>query len=406
MSGVNPGRLAALRALIGVEGGAHAEDLLERLAPREDRDRRLAWALVMGVLRRQGALDSLLQPHLKQPLERLDAPVRVALRLGAYELRATRVPTHAAVSQAVEGCRRAGAPRAAGLVNAVLRKVGPGALPEDPFLDLPTWLQQRWSGWGEWVARLAEPAPVALALRSSTSGPEGVELEPVIMGDEEVQDLVFARKISGRLDELPGFAEGDWWVMDPSAALTADLCLRWWEGEAPRVLDACAAPGGKSLRLASRGAEVRCTDTSAERLALLGENAARVGFTLPARVHDWLDGTAEDLGSFDIVLVDAPCTGLGTVRRHPEIKWRRLPSDPAAMALRQRRILKHASTRVRDGGLLVYSVCSTEPEEGEGVVASLKGWKVVHRWSSTPPKGDEDGFQVFGLIATDTGPVT
>lgn len=398
MSRVNPGRLAALRALVGVDGGAHAEDLLDELAPRADRDRRLAWALVLGVLRRRGAVDHLLQPFLRQPLEQLDPPVRAALRLGAYELRATRVPVHAAVSQAVEACRAAGARRAAGLVNAVLRKVGGGELPADPFLDLPPWLRERWHGWGDWVARLGEPAPTCLALRPGAEVPASLELREARL-DGEVLPHAGWLGVGGRVEELEGYEAGGWWVMDPAAIRTADLCLRWSDLAAPRVLDACAAPGGKALRLASLGAEVRCTDSSASRLRRLAENAARADLPLVARVHDWLEGPGEALGSFDVVLVDAPCTGLGTVRRHPEIKWRRLPTDPAAMALRQRRILRNAATRVRPGGLLVYSVCSTEPEEGLPVAEGLAGWRVAHRWSATPPAGDEDGFQVFGLIA-------
>ncbi len=400
-SRANPGRVAALRVLASVDTGAHAEDLLDELAPTEDKDRRLAWSLVFGVLRRRGAIDALLSPHLSRSMDKLDAPVRAALRVGVWELSASRVPRHAAVSQAVEACRAVGAGRASGFVNAVLRKVGEPTLSTDPMLDLPPWLQERWSDWEAWVALLASPAPTCGVSRDPSRLPEGLPAHPTSLDDLDLPGAFVLDSPGGRLDQLPGFAEGAWWVMDPAAAAVADLCLAWSGKESPEVLDACAAPGGKSMRLASLGAKVRCVDSSANRLRRLQANAERVGLDLPCRVHSWEQGSGEDLGEYDVVLVDAPCTGLGTVRRHPEIKWRRLRTDPAAMALRQRRILANAAKRVRPGGLLVYAVCSTEPEEGRAVAESLAGWRVAHSWTRTPPTGDEDGFQCFGLIRDD-----
>ena len=114
-------------------------------------------------------------------------------------------------------------------------------------------------------------------------------------------------------------------------------------------------------------------------------------------IHDWLEGSMPSGSTFDAVLVDAPCTGLGVVRRHPEIIWRRHPGDPAAMSVTQRAILKHAAAHVKPGGVLIYSVCSMEPEEGAQVIESLTGWTVVESWCSAPPQGDEDGFQAFVL---------
>ncbi len=167
------------------------------------------------------------------------------------------------------------------------------------------------------------------------------------------------------------------------------------------MLDACAAPGGKTLRLAAGGARVTATDESAARLGRIRENLGRTGLVADrVLAWDWLDGPCPDLARFDAVLVDAPCTGLGTLRRHPEIKWRRLPSDPAAMALRQRPILANAARHVAPGGALVYAVCSPMPEEGEAVVASLAEWTVTRRWAAVPPSGDEDAFQAFVLRRT------
>ncbi|HCH66299.1 MAG TPA: hypothetical protein DFR83_26075, partial [Deltaproteobacteria bacterium] len=165
------------------------------------------------------------------------------------------------------------------------------------------------------------------------------------------------------------------------------------------VLDACAAPGGKTLRLATRGHSVQAVDLEPHRLSLVEEGSCRVGIAdrITTREHDWLTGPLPCGTQFAGVLVDAPCTALGIVRRHPEIRWRRLVSDPPAMAIRQREILKNAAVHVAEGGVLVYSVCSPLSEEGAGVVASLDGFRTRHAWSSAPPVGDEDAFQAFVL---------
>lgn len=342
-------------------------------------------------------MDSVLSPLVRRGLDSLELPVLVALRLGVFEVLLSRTPPHAAASQAVEVVRALGLGRASGLVNAVLRKAVSATLPTEPLLDLPPWLQERWAAWPAWVACLGEPAPVfGVARGPEAPRPEGCD-DPVEIGAHTLDQVFRLPAGAGAVPGLQGFTEGGWWVMDPASVRVADLVFEWSNCEAPRVLDACAAPGGKSLRLASRGAEVRCSDVSSQRLARLGENARRVGLPMPARAHDWLKGSAPGFGSFDVVLVDAPCTGLGTVRRHPEIKWRRLPTDPAAMALRQRRILAACAEHVAPDGLLMYSVCSTEPEEGPGVAASLAGWDIVHRWQNVPPEPGADGFQAFGL---------
>ncbi len=392
---LNPGRLAAGRALLAVERGAHAEDMLARLAPDDDADRRLAWHLVLGVLRRQGALDHVLAAVGGRSLRKVDPPARVALRIGLFELASSRTATHAAVDQAVELCRRLGGRRATGFVNAVLRRAGQQPLPDDPWLELPDWLATAWRPTMKaWVQRLSSPPPLCGVWRDPAAPVTVLESRPVTAGGVSVPGAFSLTDSSGAVDALPGFAEGAWWVMDPAAAAVADLCRA---GQGDRVLDACAAPGGKSLRLASLGAEVVATDLSPDRLARVDEAAARTGLAVQTRVHDWLEGPADELGRFDVVLVDAPCTGLGTIRRHPEIRWRRQPTDPAAMALRQRRILANAATHVADGGRLVYAVCSPMPEEGEAVVATLTGWTVVQAFATVPPAGDEDAFQGFVL---------
>lgn len=400
MSKVNPGRLAALRALLLIEQGVHADEALAELAPRDGVDRGLAWHLTLGVLRRCGALDTVLARFSRRPIQALDPVPRNALRIGLFEGALSRTAAHAAVDQAVEACRAAGQGQASGFVNAILRRAIAEGLPDDPFLDLPPWLAKRWADWGDWVARLAVQPPLSGVAARPGYRP-APDTEPAFAAGQPVRDAFVWPGQRGAVEQLPGFAEGLWWVMDPSAAAVADLVIDAVEaagqGRGARVLDAAAAPGGKSLRMRAAGCEVLATDASAHRLERVREGASRTGLHVETAVHDWLVGPMPDAGRFAAVLVDAPCTGLGIVRRHPEIRWLRHPTDPAAMALRQLPILRNASHHVAPGGALVYAVCSPFPEEGQGVVERLEGWRVERAWCSTPPQGDEDAFQAFVL---------
>lgn len=393
-SRANPGRVAAVHALIAVEEGQHADQVLAEIAPPPGPDRGLAWNLVLGVLRRQGALDALLEPRLSQGVSGLDPTVRAILRAGLYDAKLTRTPPHAAVHQAVEVARAVGAVRASRLVNAVLRRASGDPISEDPWLDLPPWLARRWKAWPEWVARLqTEPA---ICIAGQRTLPEGLSAIPVQVAGQPLEQAWTLDQRSGRLEALPGFETGDWWVMDPAAVAVADLAARHCP-EGGRVLDACAAPGGKAFRIHERGRTVVAVDQSARRMATLKDNAARLKMEMQTHVHQWGAGEAKEIGLFDVVLVDAPCTGLGTIRRHPEIRWRCMPSDPAAMGIRQRGILGAAAEHVQPGGALVYAVCSPEKEEGEDVIAQLAGWHMVDSWASRPPVGDEDAHQAFVL---------
>jgi 16S rRNA (cytosine967-C5)-methyltransferase len=203
---------------------------------------------------------------------------------------------------------------------------------------------------------------------------------------------------AGGVRDLPGFADGAFWIMDPAAAAVADFTLA---GEGTRVLDACAAPGGKSFRMVAAGAEVICVDRSPERLELLRSSAERLGFDLEIGRHDWTSGPLDGLEPVDVVLVDAPCTGLGTLRRHPEIRWRRVEEDIAAAAEVELAIVRNAANHVTRGGVLVYAVCSAEPEEGPDVVAALlkecPDFKLEAEFQTAPPQGDYDGHYAARL---------
>ncbi len=397
---VSPGRLAAARALLDVEEGRHLDRGLERRAPDDPADRGLAWHLALGVTRRRGALDGLIAQLAKRPVQTLDPEVLTALRVGLFELHFSRTPDHAAVDQAVRLCIALRAGRAKGFVNAILRRSQHRTLDDRLTVNHPDWLVKRWRGryglepTASWCAANDSEPPLCLALRSDRR-PDALAGEPARAGGQEVPNTLMVA--GGSPTQLPGFDDGAFWVMDPAAAATTDL-LQAQAGE--RVLDACAAPGGKTLRLAASGAHVTATDGDAERLGRLRENLERVGYSADVRCVRWGEEQLE--ASFDAALVDAPCTGLGTLRRHPEIRWLRRPSDPAAMALIQAPILAAVADRVRPGGRLVYAVCSAEPEEGRDLVAGfledVGGWTLAAELDTAPPQHGEDGFYAARLV--------
>ncbi len=391
-STVNPGRAAAVQALMVVDRGEHAEDALARLAPADPADRSLAWHLVLGVLRNRSAIDSILQQAARRATKNLDSEALAALRMGIFELRRSRVPPHAAVDQAVEACRALGAGHAAGFVNAVLRNQGSFEPEPDARLGHPTWLVGRWrTRYGpaaeQWMEANNTPPPVYIVAKEDPGGVArafqhaGMSLHPV------TGPLFRLPEGSGVIEELPGFVEGRWWVMDPAALAVAGLVGDLTEGT--EVLDTCAAPGGKSFRLASRGARVFATDVDEARLARVQEGAERLDLPVWSAVHDWSAGPMNR--TFPVVLVDAPCTGLGVLRRHPDIRWRRQPGDIFKAAEKQWTILQNAAKCVESGGVLVYAVCSPEPQEGPDVAGQL-GWPAEAVFDNAPAL---DGADVF-----------
>ncbi|MEK6709720.1 MAG: 16S rRNA (cytosine(967)-C(5))-methyltransferase RsmB [Nitrospinota bacterium] len=388
--GADPVRRAAHAALLAFESHPeNAEDLVGRFAAAafDPRDRAFLRELIYGVLRWRNRLDFALGRFLEKPPERLPPAARGALRLGAYQLLfLDRVPAHGAVNASVE---LAGAGRwERGLVNAVLRKVGQAPLepPGDAEDGLvmweshPRWLARRWvASLGPERARArcqANNAEGPLVLRANplrtTPGElaarlaeEGVTTAPALADPECLRVL----SQGPGLTQLPSFAEGLFIVQDEASSLAARYA---GAGPGDRALDACAAPGGKTACLAwavSPGGRVAAADLSPARLRLLRENCARIGAHAPSVV---MDASRPAFGeSFDLVLVDAPCSGLGVLRRHPDARWRLREEDVPAHGRRQRGLLRAAAGMVRPGGRLVYAVCSNEPEETEEVVASL-----------------------------------
>lgn len=395
MSTLSPARLAAVHALLAVEDGAHLDQTLADRAPPDGPDRDLAWFLAFGVVRRRSEVDAALRPRLSRPLTGLDPAVRAVLRIGAFEKLFARTRPHAVVHQAVELMKAVGPARASGLVNAVIRRVAPARdLRDAEAHNLPDWLWDRWvARYGDEVARawgrqLAEPPPIFVVTPDPTAPPAALPA-----GAVPESDLVGTYRVlepSGRVETWAGFDAGRWWVQDRAAVQMADLV---GEVEGARVLDACAAPGSKAFRIASRGARVVAVDRDEARLAKLREGAARLSLAMDVRVHDWEAGTGA-FSAFDAVLVDAPCTALGTLRRHPEVRWRRQPADLAGVAERQGALMNVVAELVRPGGVLVYSVCSPEPEEGPEVVARFverqPGFVVDVEVTTAPPQQGED----------------
>ncbi|HVC62660.1 MAG TPA: transcription antitermination factor NusB [Acetobacteraceae bacterium] len=336
------------------------EEALDAIpATTPSRDRSAAHRLAAAVLRRIGTLDAVLEPYLhKQPPE----PVRHVLRLGAAGVLLLDTPPHAAVATAVALTRTRGLAPFAGLVNAVLRRVataGPAALAEldGPRLDTPAWL---WRSWGADARAIAaahqHPAPLDLTLRPDTPPPEGGVLLPT--GSVRFPPGTHP-------DAIPGFGEGLLWVQDAAAALPARLLAARPDEQ---VADLCAAPGGKTGQLAAAGAAVAAVERDPQRLERLAANLRHWGLhatLVQADAATWVPPAP-----FDAVLLDAPCSATGTIRRHPDVPRIKRPRDVQSLTETQDKLLRAAAALLRPGGRLIYAVCSLQPEEGVPRIAA------------------------------------
>jgi 16S rRNA (cytosine967-C5)-methyltransferase len=396
---IAPARTAAFAALREVNAGR--VDLPAALAAvrptlKDERDRALATDLVTGTLRWQGQLDHLIEHFAKRPLTKLDFDVLQILRLGAYQLlHLDRVPAAAAVNDAVAMTRRARKTSAAGLVNAVLRALSRNAhrlpLPLRPpagdplaYLEVslshPGWLASRWlARYGFDAAETWEQfnnAPAPLTIRVNALKAErdvlardlaqhGVSVEPA----RYAPDALIVT--SGNPLRTPLAGTGQFFLQDEASQLVALL------GAAEpgmRVLDTCASPGGKTTAMAAMAgdrAEIVAADVRSGRLELLRETVSASGARSIRVLQADLEAGLPFGPDFDVVFVDAPCSGLGTVRRDPDIRWRRAEGDLAPLANAQLTMIRNAADAVRPGGRLIYSTCSSEPEENELVVAAF-----------------------------------
>ncbi|MBM3548526.1 MAG: MFS transporter [Alphaproteobacteria bacterium] len=347
---------------------ALAEGSLDTL---DSRDRAFSRLLVATVLRRLGQLDDLIARFVEKPLPDKAAPVFDALRLGLAQLLVLGTADHAAVYSSVrllqgrfDGFK--------GLVNAVLRRAAREGQPllkaqDAARLSTPDWLWESWSrAYGEQTARaiaeahLAEP-PLDLSFRKDAwLWAPRLEAELLPTGT--------LRRSTGAVGELPGFADGHWWVQDAAAALPVRLL---GDVAGRRVADLCAAPGGKTLQLAVAGAAVTAVDRSARRLERVRENLQRLRLDANLVVADaaaWHPAEPPDA-----ILVDAPCSATGTLRRHPDVAHLKTPADVGRLMAVQDRLIDHAISLLSTGGTLVYCVCSLEIEEGPQRIARLLG---------------------------------
>ena len=347
------------------------------------RDRAFARLLYTTVLRQRRAIDRALRLHLTAVPKQRSA--MNLLRLGAAQLLYLKTAPHAAVGESVElAKRRRLAPP--GLVNAVLRKlVGQEPPPLAPLETLPDWLAERWTTTygGEAATAMAQALqaapPLDLTVKDDADG------WAAKLGGRVVGPATIRLDHAGLVEELDGFAEGAWWVQDLAATLPARV-LRPTSGE--RVLDLCAAPGGKTAQLLVAGAVVTSVERDGTRARRLRANLQRLGLEARVVVTDLLDFAPEE--PFEAVLLDAPCTATGTIRRHPDIMWIKTAADIATMAALQQLLLARAATFVAPGGRLVYAVCSLEPEEGPEVVGRFL--QAHPDFARAPIRDDETSF--------------
>ena len=417
---ISPARVAAFRILQQVEAGAFSSVLLAAEEPNlKPADRALCHELVLGVLRWQLWLDRIIEHFSNRRSESLDPAVRIALRLGLYQLRRlTRIPASAAVNESVSLVRFARLSSATSFVNAVLRRAikeadyDPLAGVSDVLENIsiqtshPLWLIQRWA------KSIGYPDTAAFAAVNNLVPPTAFR----VVRNRADQDQVLARlTVAGAELEPPDLAEGGWRVAG-ATALLRELSAAgqiYLQDEASqrvaelvdvrageRALDVCAAPGGKTTLMADRAGDealIVAADVSATRMATVTTTAAL--HELKSITPVLLDATATlpfKPGTFDKVLVDAPCSGTGTLRRNPEIRWRLTEADIRALATQQKRILNNAAEAVKPGGRMVYSTCSVEREENEEVVeeflAGHNDFYSISTLRTWPHRGSYDGF--------------
>ena len=403
----SPARRAAFGILLATETrGAYADELLhgDRLERLSAADRGLAEELTMGVLRRRGELDDAIEQVVRRPLTKLDQEVLCALRIGAYQLlRLDRVPAHAAVSESVELVKAAGKRSASGLTNAALRKIGKlSSSAVDEQENVPDWLRVRWRD------RFGDEATRAIVEASLRAPEKFLRLNPQFDREETITQLkmesieLCETEVSGAYRVVAGRTRDSQTVMSRRAsvqdvgsqAVVALLALR----PGMRMLDVCAAPGGKAQAASERlgaGSVVAC-DLHPHRLRKMRALGAR---SVKLVATDSAQALRAEV-RFDRVLVDAPCSGTGTLGRNPEIKWRLQPRDLEDLAGRQAALLCAALGRVAEGGALVYSTCSLEGEENEQVVARAAGpeWRIEERLERIPGRDAGDGFWAVRLV--------
>ena len=385
-------RKAVIRALLKLEEQGTAEgdlwnqDLLGK-------ERGLGQFLLFGVLREMGRLDELINRNSKKPMSEQLPIIRSILRLGAFELKFSRAPVHACIDQAVRMTKFHEQKFAAGFVNAVLRKTHNAEVSTDKTRNIPEFIRERVSNklskedFDSWTHWMGEAAPITVATKDGKPPPFAARL-----CSWEFEFPLYIAEEVGNPNTWPEYEEGTWWVMSPSSAMVVELLARQIPPEnraGVRVLDACAAPGSKSLRLYQYGFSVMACDRSKKRMRTFAQNCERMEYDIPCYRVNWLTNNTVD-DQFDVIVLDAPCSGLGVLRRHPEIRWRRTKQDITVNSIIQKQLIDVLYPMLKDNGTMVYSVCSFFEEE-RGVFP--KESTTIMEWE-TPLATGEDAFFV------------
>jgi len=377
------------------------DETLERMLPAaglEPADAALARAIAITAFRRLGTIQHAIDERLDRGSPRNSGPFEPILTAAAAQILFLDVPDHAAVDIAIRQLHEdARSSRYVSLGNALLRRLArerEAVLAEvqaDPFRDVPEWLADSWS------AAYGEEAARAIALRHREEPPLDISVKADAAEWAEKLDGVLLPTGSIRLrsrqsiTDLPGFAEGAWWVQDAAAALPVRLIA---PAPGERIADLCAAPGGKTAQLAAAGASVTALDRSAPRLKRLKANLARLGLEAQIVTADAASWKADP---FDAVLLDAPCSATGTIRRHPDVAWTKSEEDRDRLGALQARLLDGAAALVKPGGRLVYCTCSLEPQEGE---AQIEAFLARHpQFRRAPVSAHEIGDLAFAVDA-------
>lgn len=346
-------------------------DADQRLPKFSERDRGFVRLLVATTLRRLGQIDAVVDACLERGLPAKAIRVRNMLRIGAAQLLFLQTPPHAAISTTVDLAKNSPLAGFAKLINAVLRRLDREgrewvAAQDALRLNTPAWL------WESWTSTYGADQAAAIANAHLHEAPVDITVagDPTLWMERLQAEIMptgtLRRRGGGDITQLPGFAEGAWWVQDLAASLPAKL-MGAVKGK--RIADLCAAPGGKALQLAVAGADITAVDRSAKRMLRFRRNLERLKLAatiVETDVASWTPSAA-----FDAVLLDAPCTATGTFRRHPDGPHQKGPGDVAYLADQQHSLLKAALSFVKPGGTLVYCVCSLEAQEGEGQINRL-----------------------------------
>lgn len=394
-------RRAAAAMLAAIERGKTMDEAVDRLSDLSPPDRRLAKAMVMFALRRRGDISAILAKYIKRNIPGRPHLARALLHIGAVQILLMDIPDHAAVAETVNACGRGEAPYR-GLMNAVLRKLvtekknsdsanstqntedNSHGLNYDPLSNFPEWMALQWQdNYGaEKAERIADmhchKPPLDLCFKSAEAVPQFMDTltqaETADINSQQLSPTVLRLNDSVDVETLPGFDAGEWWVQDFAATLAGiwlDKLLAENQQTDTHILDLCAAPGGKTMQLASMGHQLTALDISASRLDRLKANLSRTKLQADIIQADVMADIPESSTpslrgkTFDAVLLDAPCSATGTIRRHPDLPLHRREKDVLKLTEIQKDMLDRADQWVRVGGFLAYVTCSLDPREGE-----------------------------------------